>query len=85
MIREIVLFDKPSSSPEELMQMGVDQSAAEVIFIQSKVDQVTQFAYDLSLRHIRDNEMPEIVVNVSRVNYLIGQILNGGFLQFVHN
>jgi hypothetical protein len=85
MIREIVLFDKPSSSPEELMQMGVDQSAAEFIFIQSKVDQVTQFAYDLSLRHIRDNEMPEIVVNVSRVNYLIGQILNGGFLQFVHN
>jgi hypothetical protein len=29
--------------------------------------------------------MPENVINVSRVNYLIGQILNGGFLQFVHN
>jgi hypothetical protein len=85
MIREIILFDGPSSSPEELMQMGVDQSAAESMFIQSKVDQVTQFAYDLSLRHIRDDEMPENVINVSRVNYLIGQILNGGFLQFVHN
>ena len=65
--------------------MGVDQSAAEFMFIQSKVDQVTQFAHDLSLRHIRDDEMPEKVINVSRVNYLIGQILNGGFLQFVHN
>jgi len=85
MIREIILFDRPSSSPEELMQMGVDQSAAEFMFIQSKVDQVTQFAHDLSLRHIRDDEMPEKVINVSRVNYLIGQILNGGFLQFVHN
>jgi len=85
MIREIVLLDKPSSSPEELMQMGFDQSAAESMFIQSKVDPVTQFADDLSLRHIRDDEMPEIVINVSRVNYLIGQILNGGFLQFVHN
>lgn len=84
-IREIILFDRPSSSPEELMQMGVDQSAAEFMFIQSKVDQVTQFAYDLSLRHIRDDEMPESVINVSRVNYFIGQILNGGFLQFVHN
>lgn len=67
------------------MQMGVDQSAAEFMFIQSKVDEVTQFTYDLSLRHIRDDEMPESVINVSRVNYLIGQILNGGFLQFVHN
>jgi Domain of unknown function (DUF4375) len=85
MIGEIILFDRPSSSPEELMQMGVDQSAAEFMFIPSKVDQVTQFAYDLSLRHIRDDEMPENVINVSRVNYLIGQILNGGFLQFVHN
>jgi hypothetical protein len=47
MIDEIILFDRPSSSPEELMQMGVDQSAAEFMFIQSKVDQVTQFAYDL--------------------------------------
>ena len=64
--------------------MGVDQSAVEFMFIQSKVDEVTQFAYDLSLRHIRDDEMPEKVINVSRVNYLVGQILNGGFLQFVH-
>ena len=85
MIREIILIDRPSSGPEALMQMGVDQSAAEFMFIQSKVDEVTQFAYDLSLRHIRDDEMPESVINVSRVNYLIGQILNGGFLQFVHN
>jgi len=85
MIREIILIDRPSSSPEALMQMGVDQSAAEFMFIQSKVDEVTQFAHDLSLRYVRDDEMPESVINVSRVNYLIGQILNGGFLQFVHN
>jgi hypothetical protein len=85
MISEIILFDRPSSSPEELIQMGVAQPVAEFMFIQSKVDQVTQFAYDLSLRQIRDDEMPENVVNVSRVNYLIGQILNGGFLQFVQN
>jgi Domain of unknown function (DUF4375) len=65
--------------------MGVAQPVAEFMFIQSKVEQVTQFAYDLSLRQIRDDEMPENVINVSRVNYLIGQILNGGFLQFVQN
>lgn len=85
MINEIILLDGPSSSPEELMQMGVDQSAAEFMFIQSKVDPVTQLAHDLSLRHVRDDEMPENVINVSRVNYFIGQILNGGFRQFVHN
>jgi Domain of unknown function (DUF4375) len=85
MISEIILFDRPSSSPEELIQMGVAQPVAEFMFIQSKVDQVTQFAYDLSLRQIGDDEMPENVINVSRVNYLIGQILNGGFLQFVQN
>jgi hypothetical protein len=83
MINEIVLFDRPSSSPDELIQMGVAPPVAEFMFIQSKVDLVTQFAHDLSLRHIRDDEMPESVINVSRVNYFIGQILNGGFLQFV--
>lgn len=29
--------------------------------------------------------MPPKVIDVSRVNYLVGQVLNGGFLQFVHN
>ena len=28
---------------------------------------------------------PPQVINVSRVNYFVGQVLNGGFMQFVHN
>jgi Domain of unknown function (DUF4375) len=65
--------------------MGVPSPAAELMTIQSKIDELTGFAYDLSLRHVRDDEMPLKVINVSRVNFLVGQVLNGGFLQFVHN
>jgi hypothetical protein len=65
--------------------MGVPSPAAELMTIQSKIDEVTGYAHDLSLRHVRDDEMPPKVINVSRVNYLIGQVVNGGFLQFVHN
>ncbi len=65
--------------------MGVPSPAAELMTIQSKIDEVTGFAYDLSVRHIRDDEMPAKVINVSRVNFLVGEVLNGGFLQFVHN
>jgi hypothetical protein len=65
--------------------MGVPSPAAELITIQSKIDEVTGFAYDLSRRHVRDDEMPPKVINVSRVNFFVGEVLNGGFLQFVHN
>jgi Domain of unknown function (DUF4375) len=65
--------------------MGVPSPAAELMAIGSKIDAVTGFAYDLSIRHVRDDEMPLKVINVSRVNFLLGQVLNGGFLQFVHN
>jgi hypothetical protein len=65
--------------------MGVPSPAAELMAIQSKIDEVAEFAHDLSERHVRDDEMPLKVINVSRVNFLVGQILNGGFLQFVHN
>jgi hypothetical protein len=53
--------------------------------IQGKIDEVTGFAHDLWERHFKDAEMPTKVINVSRVNYLVGQVLNGGFLQFAHN
>jgi hypothetical protein len=65
--------------------MGVPSPAAELMTIQSKIDEVTGFAYDLSRRHVRDDEMPPKVIHVSRVNFLVGEVLNGGFLQFVHN
>ncbi len=52
---------------------------------QVKIDEVTGFAHGLWERDVRDNEMPTKVINVSRVNYLAGQVLNGGFPQFVHN
>jgi hypothetical protein len=65
--------------------MGVPSRAAEFMTIQSKIDEVTGYAHDLSLRHVQDDEMPSKVINVSRVNYLVGQVLNGGFLQFVYN
>jgi hypothetical protein len=65
--------------------MGVPPREAEFMTIQSKIDEVTGFAHDLWLRHVRDDEMPPKVINVSRVNYLVGQVLNGGFLQFIQN
>lgn len=65
--------------------MGVPSPAAELMALQSTIDEVTGFAHDLSLRHIRDDEMPSQVINVSRVNFFVGCILGGGFQQFVHN
>lgn len=38
--------------------------AAELMTIQSKIAEVTGFAYDLSIRHVRDDEMPLKVINV---------------------
>lgn len=49
------------------------------------IDEVTSFAYGLSMRHFYDSEMPPEVIHVSRVSYLLGQVLNGGFWQFVEN
>jgi hypothetical protein len=68
-----------------MRRMGVDPLAAEFMETQSKIDEVTGFAHALWERDVRDDEMPAKVINVSRVNYLVGQVLNGGFLQFVHN
>jgi hypothetical protein len=85
LVSEIILFARPSSGAAALRQMGVPSRTAEFMAIQSKIDQVTGYAYHLSLRHVRDDEMPSKVINVSRVNYLVGQVLNGGFLQFVYN
>lgn len=68
-----------------LRRMGVDALAAELIEAQHKIDKVTGFAQALWERHFRDEEMPSRVIHVSRVNYLVGQVLNGGFLQFVRN
>jgi hypothetical protein len=86
LISEVILFSRPSGGGAAgLRRMGVPSRAAEFIAAQSKIDEVTGFAHDLWLRHVRDDEMPPKVINVSRVNYLLGEILNGGFLQFVHN
>jgi hypothetical protein len=83
---EVILFSRPSSGGAAgLRRMGVPSPAAELMTIQSKIDEVTGFAYDLSRRHVRDDEMPPKVINVSRVNFFVGEVLNGGFLQFVHN
>lgn len=86
LVTEIILLSRPpSGGAAGLRRMGVPSPAAELMTIGSKIDQVTGFAHDLFLRHVRDDEMPPEVINVSRVNYLVGQVLNGGFLQFVHN
>lgn len=68
-----------------MQRIGVAPLAAEFMEVQSKIDEVTGFAHALWERHVRDDEMPQKVINVSRVNYLVGQVLNGGFLQFVRN
>jgi len=50
------------------------------------IDEVTSFAYGLSKRHFYDDEIPPEAVHVSRVSYLLGQVMNGGSLrQFVEN
>jgi Domain of unknown function (DUF4375) len=70
---------------DRMRRAGVAPLAAEFMEIQTKIDEVTGFAHGLWERHVRDDEMPTQVINVSRVNYLVGQVLNGGFLQFVKN
>jgi Domain of unknown function (DUF4375) len=86
LVNEVILFSRPSSGGAAgLRRMGVPSPAAELMTIQSKIDEVTGFAYDLSRRHVRDDEIPPKVINVSRVNFFVGEVLNGGFLQFVHN
>lgn len=70
---------------ERFRRMGFAPLAAEFMQAQTVIDEVTSFAHSLWERHVLDREMPEKVINVSRVNYLVGQILNGGFLQFVTN
>lgn len=68
-----------------MRRAGVPPLAAEFMEVQCKIDEVTGFAQGLWERHVLDAEMPAKVINVSRVNYLVGQVLNGGFFQFVQN
>jgi hypothetical protein len=86
LVNDVILFSRPKGGGAEgLRRMGVPSRTAEFMTTQSTIDEVTGFAYDLSLRQVRDDEMPRKVVSVSRVNYLVGEVLDGGFLQFVHN
>lgn len=85
LVSEVILIARDSGDATALRRMGVPPRDAEFMAIQSKIDEVTGFAHDLWLRHFLDDEMPPKVINVSRVNYLVGQVLNGGLLQFVHN
>jgi hypothetical protein len=86
LINEVILISYPQDGGAAgLRRMGVPARTAEFMAIQFKIDQVTGFAHDLWLRQVRDDEMPAKVINVSRVNYFVGQVLNGGFQQFVHN
>src|SRR5262245_7653208 len=66
-----------------MRRAGVVPCEAEVMDIQCEIDEVTGFAQGLWERHVLDAEMPARVINVSRVNYLVGQVTNGGFWQFV--
>jgi hypothetical protein len=65
-----------------MRRMGVPPLTTEFMEIQSKIDEVTEFAHDLWERHVRDDEMPPNVINVSRVNLLVGAVLGGGVLRF---
>jgi hypothetical protein len=98
LVRDVILAAKRSSVLERvetglgmggvaarMRRMGVPPLAAEFMEAQSKIDEVTGFAQDLWERNFRDAEMPTKVINVSRVNYLVGAVLNGGFLLFVNN
>jgi hypothetical protein len=49
------------------------------------VGSVQQFAYLMAKRLVRDDEMPRNLILVSRVNYFVGQVLNGDVQQFLHN
>jgi hypothetical protein len=68
-----------------MRRAGVAPLAAEFMEAQSKIDEVTGFAQALWERCVADDEMPTRVIDVSRVNFLVGQVLNGGFMQFVGN
>jgi hypothetical protein len=91
LIRDIILPGASTSVPgtggvaERMRSTGVAPLAAEFMEIQTKIDEVTRFAHGLWERLVRDDEMPTQVIDVSRVNYFVGQVLNGGFLQFVSN
>jgi hypothetical protein len=85
LVQQIVLREEQSTSLRRWREMGLDERTAESFVHQSQIDQVTRFAHGLSLRYFHDEEMPIEIINVSRVNYLVGNVLNGGFLQFVQN
>ncbi|XUM20759.1 DMP19 family protein [Bradyrhizobium oligotrophicum S58] len=70
---------------ESMRRMGVPPLTADLMAAQTVIDEVTRFAHCLWERHVRDDEMPIEVIHVSRVNYLVGEVLNGGFQQFVDN
>lgn len=70
---------------ERMRRMGVPPLTADIMAAQTVIDEVTSFAHSLWERHVRDDEMPIEVIHVSRVNYLVGEVLNGGFQQFVDN
>jgi hypothetical protein len=85
LVQQIVLREEQSTSLRRWREMGLDERTAESFVHQSQIDQVTRFAHGLSLRYFHDEEMPIEIINVSRVNYVVGNVLNGGFLQFVQN
>jgi hypothetical protein len=64
-----------------MRRAGVPPLEAEFMEVQCKIDEVTDFAQGLWERHVLDAEMPARVIKVSRVNYLVGQVLNGGFFR----
>jgi hypothetical protein len=96
LVQDIVLPAEPLSNrikrafgrggvAASMRRAGVPPLAADFMDVQSRIDEVTGFAHGLWERHVLDAEMPVRVINVSRVNYLVGQVLNGGFSQFVQN
>jgi hypothetical protein len=85
LVQQIILREEQSTSLQRLREKGLDERRAESLVHQSQIDQVTRFAHGLWLRYFHDEEMPIEIINVSRVNYLVGNVLNGGFLQFVQN
>jgi hypothetical protein len=98
LVQEIILREEQSTSIDKFKErfgfgdalqrwrdMGLNERTAESFVHQSQIDKVTGFAHGLWLRYFHDTEMPIEIINVSRVNYLVGNVLNGGFWQFVQN
>lgn len=96
LVREVVLPAKPMSEMQRiktalgldgvavrLRRMGVPPLAAELMEAQETIDAVTGFAHDLWERYVTDAEMPTKVIDVSRVNALVGTVLDGGLESFV--